>query len=282
MIIVTGLGRSGTSFLARLYAELGFDPGGDWNEAVDAGLEAPDVVRANRAIMWDLGVGLPLDGDLQRDRLVRMPDGLEARRLVQDDGRTERRGLSSSLVSLLPRRLRDIARGRSSWIAASARETVRDPTRRLRVTPRVVRWDRYPRVVDTHRSRIRSLAQSHQIVKDPRFCWTIGVWAAAGADIDHVLVCTRHLGASIDSRRAANQVAERARHIPNTMAYGLGLCMAEIHSHRLEHDVVRFPDFLAAPESMFESMRFPASVERERFLQVFHDLADDNRVHDWR
>jgi hypothetical protein len=282
MIIVTGVGRSGTSFLARLYGELGFDPGGGWDAALNAGLEAPDVVRANRAIMWDLGVGLPVDGDLERDRLVRIPDGLEAGRLVQDDGQTERDRLSSRVVSLVPRRLRDVARGRSSWIAATVRATVRDPLRGRRVAPRAVRWDRYQRVVDAHRSRITTLVRSHQIVKDPRFCWTVGVWAAAGADIDHVLVCVRNLQATVDSRRAANHFPKEARHVPNTLVYGLGLCLAEIHSHRLDHDVVRFPDFLNAPEALFESMRFPAAVERERFLQVFQQLSDENRVHDWR
>src|SRR5438105_3051486 len=54
MIVTTGTGGRGTSFVAALYRELGFDPGGVWNTAVDAGLEHPEVVRVNRQMIEDL------------------------------------------------------------------------------------------------------------------------------------------------------------------------------------------------------------------------------------
>ena len=38
MIVVTGPGRSGTSLVAQLYRELGFDPGGRWHDDVRARL----------------------------------------------------------------------------------------------------------------------------------------------------------------------------------------------------------------------------------------------------
>ena len=58
MIIITGPGRSGTSLVAELYRDLGFDPGGAWNAEISAGREAEDIVRANLKIMHGLGVGM--------------------------------------------------------------------------------------------------------------------------------------------------------------------------------------------------------------------------------
>ena len=51
MLIITGPGRSGTSLLAQFCKDLGFDPGGEWYDGVNAGLEYPVVVRINDAIL---------------------------------------------------------------------------------------------------------------------------------------------------------------------------------------------------------------------------------------
>jgi len=56
VIVITGVGRSGTSFLAQVYRELGFDPGGRWMPAVSAGFEDDDVVAANELVAHDLGL----------------------------------------------------------------------------------------------------------------------------------------------------------------------------------------------------------------------------------
>ena len=56
MIVITGVGRSGTSFLAQVYRELGFDPGGQWLPAVNAGYEDDEVVSANELVAHDLGL----------------------------------------------------------------------------------------------------------------------------------------------------------------------------------------------------------------------------------
>ena len=56
MIVITGVGRSGTSFLAQVYRELGFDPGGRWLPAVSAGYEDDEVVAANELVAHDLGL----------------------------------------------------------------------------------------------------------------------------------------------------------------------------------------------------------------------------------
>ena len=60
MIIITGSGRSGTSFVARLYKELGFDPGGEWYPHSDSGLEELELVRLNELILQELGLRFAL------------------------------------------------------------------------------------------------------------------------------------------------------------------------------------------------------------------------------
>ncbi|MEX2395071.1 MAG: hypothetical protein WD826_11395 [Actinomycetota bacterium] len=61
MIVISGPGRSGTSFLAALYRELGFDPGGGWRDDIRAGLEAADVVEINSMLCAEINapVGPP-------------------------------------------------------------------------------------------------------------------------------------------------------------------------------------------------------------------------------
>lgn len=43
MIFIIGLGKSGTSFVAECFKELGFNPGGRFNEKVNAGWEYPPL-----------------------------------------------------------------------------------------------------------------------------------------------------------------------------------------------------------------------------------------------
>src|SRR4051794_29719374 len=56
MIVITGPGRSGTSLLAKIYANAGIDPGGVWRDDVRAGLERGDVSLLNRRILTSMGV----------------------------------------------------------------------------------------------------------------------------------------------------------------------------------------------------------------------------------
>ena len=51
MYIVTGLGRSGTSFVAQILNSCGLFMGQYFNDEVNAGFEHPDVVRLNKKIL---------------------------------------------------------------------------------------------------------------------------------------------------------------------------------------------------------------------------------------
>jgi hypothetical protein len=66
MIIITGPGRAGTTFLAMLYRELGFDPGGRWNPLFNAGMEAREFRQLNSQLNETLGtVGEPRRGQIR-------------------------------------------------------------------------------------------------------------------------------------------------------------------------------------------------------------------------
>ena len=238
MIVITGPGRSGTSVLAELYAQLGFDPGGEWYGELRAGREAHEVVVLNEAIMRDLGIGVPT-------------------RNLRWGGRP--------LEEALPmgRALLGRVQAIPEFIGRRAR----------------VRWGRFDQVVRRHRRAIHDLSVSRGVAKDPRFCWTLGVWAAAGAPIDHVLVSLRAIDAVVRSRIALGHLApasaEAAR---NALTYAVGLCLLAVHEHRLDHAVVRFPDFLRDPGSLYAAMRFPEPVPRERFDEAFARVAEPDRV----
>jgi hypothetical protein len=50
MLVITGPGRSGTSMLGQFCCRLGFNPGGEWCDAIDAGMEHPRVAAINAAL----------------------------------------------------------------------------------------------------------------------------------------------------------------------------------------------------------------------------------------
>jgi hypothetical protein len=60
VLVITGMGRSGTSVLAALCRRLGYDPGGTYTEGINAGLEDPDVVAANEDVLGGTAGGRSL------------------------------------------------------------------------------------------------------------------------------------------------------------------------------------------------------------------------------
>lgn len=240
MIVVTGLGRSGTSFVAALYRELGFEPGGRWFPEVRAGLEDHEVVRLNEQLVRDLGVGVP-----ERE---------------------------------LSPRLRKVGEW-APWLWRR-RQRLQPLPETFGLRPQVA-WERFPRVVARYGPRLRKAAAERVVVKHPRFCWTIGVWAAAGAEIDHVLVCLRNLDAILASRRKAGMLepTDRSR---NAFLYGLGLCIQSLVDHDIPHDFVRFPRMLEEPGELRAAMRFPEEVSDSDFQAAFENVRDRGQVGDWR
>jgi hypothetical protein len=246
VIVVTGPGRSGTSFLAALYRELGMDPGGRWLDPVNAGLEAPDVVRLNLDLMDGLGLAA-----------LEVPPALA--------------GVHRAAKRVLP--LGSRARLRSKLKRA----------RRVRNEPSLIRWRSMDEVVARHGPRLRELSGQICVAKDPRFCWTLGAWAAAGATIDHVVLSVRSGGAMADSRRRAGHLKEYTDDaVRNSFAYAMGMCMTAITDHRLSYSVVRFPDFIDSLDELYAALALPEEIAKDDLQAALGRLRDPTLVHDWR
>ena len=146
-----------------------------------------------------------------------------------------------------------------------------------------MKWDQFDAVVEKYRLYLQDVSRSFEVAKDPRFCWTLGVWAAAGVEIDYVTVSVRSLDAMVRSRAEAGWLrlksAEEAR---IWTVYGLGLCMTAIVDHRLDHSIIRFPDYLENPDELYSALRFPRPTTKETFMRAFDRVTNPDLVHDER
>ena len=105
-------------------------------------------------------------------------------------------------------------------------------------------------------------------------------WLAAGASVDHVLLSLRDLDAAMKSKISAGYERDGSEvELKNWLVYGLGLCLDSMLEHGIDHSIVRFPDFLRAPEELHRSMRFPEPVDVARFTEVFGEVARPDMVH---
>jgi hypothetical protein len=253
MIVVTGPGRGGTSFISRLYASLGFDTGGEWFDSTNSGGEHPDIVRANGRIIQDLGISVMASKEAA-DRVRR-----DAPELVGD---ATRPGVRSRI-----RRVMDAAALRMLGRSGEQLE--------------LVSWDRYDEVARAHAPALLALAKAHDVVKDPRFCWTLDAWARVGAPVEHVLFCVRNVDAMVESRMKAGHILFKSRGTAkNSFIYGMGLCLAALHDHRIPYDIIQFPDFLDDPGRLYGVLRFPRPGSRDEFTAAFASLARPDLIHD--
>jgi hypothetical protein len=251
MIVITGPGRSGTSFLAALYSELGFDTGGTWNPDANAGLEDFEIRDVNLELAEQLGVSI-----------------------------RERRG--GRTLQLVSRSIR-ATRGRIS--PKVRRPVVRavDALRYVSSTPDLMRWNVVSDVAERYGERLRFLSVNRQVVKDPRFCFTLRAWMASGASVDSVVFTIRPLDAMADSRLRANMYRRSARDwARHNYCYGTGLLFAVTTEYRLPVVVLRYPDFLYSAPKLFEALPMPEPVSAEEFRRAFDVVYDPSLVHDDR
>jgi hypothetical protein len=251
VIVVTGPGRSGTTLLASLYRELGFDPGGTWTPSVRAGLEDREIVSLNLALARALGVSI------RERRGGRLLEG--AGTLVRaSDGR-----LSPAL--------------RRPLTAAV------DVLRYWRSTPDLMDWDALARTVERYGEQMRALAAGRPVVKDPRFCFTLRAWLAAGAPIEAVVFTVRPLDAMADSRVRVSMYSRRARDwARHNYCYGIGLLTTAVAEHRLPLTTLRFPDFIKDPDHLYRVLPLPQPRTADEFQRAFSAVVDPSLVHDER
>jgi hypothetical protein len=227
VIVVTGPGRSGTSALARIYQELGFDPGGRWIPDTRAGLEHGEFWRLNNRLMT---------------------------------------GVQASMLHP-PRK----------FIPTPENPNPKRPKSRVRL----IDWDRFDAVVSEYRDTMLRLSRETPFVKDPRFMWTLPMWIAAGAQLDHVVITVRAMDDMVASRHAAGHSEFDRVELRNSLTYGLGVITAAVHEHDVSHSVIRFPDFLHDMQQLYDALVFPEPVDFERFRKVAEQVIDHSQVHDW-
>jgi hypothetical protein len=254
VIIIAGQGRSGTSLVARVYKELGFDPGGAWDESANMGFETAPVHDANERIIEALGME-------EAGRRFRFIPDRRLPKMVKERGKR-----------LLPLSVRT----RLIWL-------VKQPPWRSNARLQLIAWERFDEAVDRLRPLLHEVSRTHPVAKDPRFSWTLPVWVASGVPIEHVVVCVRSVDVVIERRIDYEWIPPKSKVSAKTwFVFGLGLCMTTIYDHRLSHGVLRFPDFVDRPEEVFDALRFPEQVPRERFLEAFARSVRKNLVHDFR
>jgi len=251
VIVITGPGRSGTSFLALLYRELGFDPGGTWMAQTNAGLEAGQYARINTEMASELGT------------VVAPRGGARSFRSLERLGRASERRLPPGIGPRVSSALRGV--------------------RYRRNTLDLMDWTKLDGVVARYGERLKSLSQETEVVKDPRFCWTLQAWLAGGASISAVVLALRPLDAMVESRVRAGMIPEESGiWAKNSFAYGIGLVMAAVSEYRVPMTVLRFPDFLNDPEDLHRRLPLPEERSWDEFHDAFVTVHDASLVHDRR
>lgn len=248
MILITGPGRSGTSVLAQIYKDLGFDPGGEWVADIHGGLEPADVVAANEDILEAIGLtpmGAPggARGRFRRAGKLLIPAAHRAR--------------ARAVLSRLP------------WMGRSQ--------------PAMLHWERVDEVASRFRPRLHELARKYPVAKDPRFLWTMGVWLRAATPIDYAVISIRNIEATAESRVRMDSVRFTSQSgIYNSIVYGLGLTVQSLTEHDVPHAIVRFPDFLRRPADYYPKFRFPSAVSEDAFVASINRVARPDLIHDKR
>lgn len=174
-------------------------------------------------------------------------------------------------------------------LAAELGATMLHPPKKLRDAPptagksrvRLAHWDRLPEVVATHAETMRKLAADNPVVKDPRFLFTLPLWLAAGAAIEHVVITFRAMGDVVASRQAAGQSEFNEVELRNSLTYGLGIITESVLSTGQSHAFIRFPDFLSDLNGLYDALRFPEPIARDRFDAAAKAVFDHDQVHDW-
>lgn len=210
MIVVTGFGRSGTSALASLYREMGHDPGGHWNPAVNAGLEDASVARLNDLLLQRMSLRVPEMAEI-------LGRTAELRRAIPAGARTRVRRALRHLLAASPLHRPSLA----------------------------FRWDMVEPLAREYAMEIAQVSADRTVVKDPRFLWTLPIWLAAGSTIEHVVISLRELSQVVASRRRAQQLELFTdEQLVNTLTASLGVAVTGLVERRVPFSIVRYPDFL--------------------------------------
>lgn len=242
MIVITGPGRSGTSFLAGIYHELGFSPGGAWVEANRGGWESPDITERNQFLLRELGI--TAYGPPGRYKQLSEFLGDRLARTIKNRSTDEQRQRWRHAVDKLPFR------------NAAA----------LSLIP----FEHSRAVVEATGPSLRKVAAEYAVAKDPLFSWTLPIWLAAGADVSHVVISTRNIDEALASHDASSHWQFRsASDAKNSLLYSLGATIWSCLDHGVPFSFVRYPDFLDDVRGLYDALVFPSDVSFETFEATF-------------
>jgi hypothetical protein len=242
LIVITGPGRSGTSFLAGIYKELGFSPGGTWDEANRGGWESPEITHCNQALLRRLGV--TAYGPPERYR---------------------------ELSDFVGARLAGAIKGR---LTEERRQKVRRAAERLpfraAAKPTLIPFDLADEIIADEGAELRRLAAAYSVAKDPLFSWTLPIWLATGADVSHVIISTR----DVDDALASHDVSEHwqfksSSDAKNSLLYSLGVTIWSCLDRGVPFTLVRYPDFLDDVRALHGDLVFPDDVSYDKFDEAF-------------
>jgi hypothetical protein len=153
------------------------------------------------------------------------------------------------------------------------------PEAKARNRLRMIDWDRVPAALAEHGEEMVRLSKQTPFVKDPRFTWTLPLWIAAGAEIEHVTITMRAMDDMIASRHAAGHSRFNAVELRNAFTYGLGVVSVAVYESGLSHGFIRFPDFLSDLDGLYAALRFPSPVDLETFRAAADEVFDRGQVH---
>lgn len=254
MIVITGPGRSGTTALAALYQKLGFDPGGEFNPELRAGFEARDVVALNQKIAHRLRVTI-VGKARRRNRLEDFVGGRMA-------------GSIRSRVD-------------PKWLDKMYRRCATLPGRRARRL-HLADWQAIESIASDLRTELCEVASRHIVAKDPRFCWTLPVWLACKAPIEHVVMTSRDLDEAISSRSAAGLMSVTSASLArNSLVYGIGLCLTTCWDYGIPCTVLRFPEFLSRSDDLRRAMPLVSDFDPLVFERAVASVIRPEMVHDY-
>lgn len=230
--------------MAKLYDRCGHSPGGRWFESVNAGLEDQKVVILNDSVARLLH--MTMTGPVRRQT------SLSVRKGGWLDDIAERLDLYRRFETLPGRRA-----GHMSPLD----------------------WDRFGSAVESFGPELREVAAATKLAKDPRFSWTLPIWLAAGAQIEHVIFTTRRVDAMLASRQHNRLHSFSSQSdAKNSIIYAIGVSMSACWDHEVEYTLLRFPDFLGDVDALH---RLPLlrDLGQDDFEKIVGDLIRADLVH---
>lgn len=152
------------------------------------------------------------------------------------------------------------------------------PGRRARrMSP--IDWACFDEVVASLRQQLLQVAGETKVSKDPRFSWTLPVWLAAGADVEHVIFTSRKVEAMLASRQQNRLVSfSSASDAKNSLIYSIGVALSSCWDNDVDYTLLRFPDFLGDLE-LLHGLPLLRELDWNEFEKVAADVVRSDLVH---